>query len=1118
MICPTDDDLRLFLDAQAGAEGPAIESHLEECESCRQAIERLTLDPSLIPPPFQPTAISPFLEELKRSPPSPSLSPSDSARPEIPGYILSRVIGRGGMGVVYEAVQESLGRTVAVKVLADGPFAPAGLRERFRREGRVIARLHHLNVVRVIEVGEADGTPYLVLEYVAGRSLAEQLTGSPWAPRRAAEMVLTLAGAIHFAHEHGVIHRDLKPANVLLDGDTPKVADFGLAGFLSADTEPTTRHSHGILGTPEYAAPEQLGGSSRQTSIGPAADVYSLGAILYELLTGRPPFANANPVDTITQSLYADPISPARLERSIPRDIETVCLKCLEKQPQRRYATANELAEDLGRFITGAPVMARPVGQVEQAARWLRRHPVHLASLLASITLVLVCWLFLTLLLQSQVKQTDAERQARHTADARFISEEMGLRSATRRLIESDIDLKLALCEQGEVARGLEGLKAILGREDLPPELKRVIRHNIGGWGYRNATLLADLPFGAAVTRVGLTPDGAFLAATSAQEFTVWDTKTGERCYGPIRLRKPVVGMRIAPDGKMLVFGSAELMICVPVEDDFMVDTETYPADIADVSFAPDGGRFAVATTDGEVRLVSTKPSDVPKSWHISGTPTSVGFHPDGKGLFIGTRLGGVEAVTFTEARARTLATFPAEVRQVKVTHSGKHVAVALANDTIEILDATNGKSVSTTPLNPRRKLSKMILPPRADIIIGGCGDHQPNAPGECVGWSLPNGRRRQTLAFDGEVVDIAASEDGYHLLAGGGHRSASLWIGQPWRPSPIRLGDAGYVSSVALDRNGLTAAVAHLPGPRYARPNLACIRLWQLPVDQRTGFHFPFEGLSTFASATSAPTLVASDLTGNVVACNSNTGELLGPPLNLSIRVRSFAVHPAGEMALAVTDLSYHLIHLRTGNRQDFKSMNNYPKAAFSSTGDLFAVNSENETVEVYRTTQPEKPLRIFRHREFVVGIHFSPDDHRVALCGIDGIVSVWDLRSGAEVFRLPTGNPGHAIAFSPDGRRIAFAGRDRTLTLLDAETGTVTAKPIPTMEVINRLTWNTENHILANGVDGAVRLFDAETGRAVGPAFPVTASGSALSHTGDCVFIGEPGSGIRGWKLWKP
>ncbi|MGL6094546.1 MAG: serine/threonine-protein kinase, partial [Fimbriiglobus sp.] len=376
MTCPPDDALWQFLDARAGVQTAVIETHLEGCDRCRQAVDRLAADPVVVPRNSRLSDTVPFLEALKRTPPAVAVLPGEPVRPTIPGYTLTRVIGRGGMGLVYEAVQQSLGRTVAVKVLADGPFAPPDLRERFRREGQVIARLHHPNVVQVIEVGESDGTPFLVLEYVAGLSLADHLTGTPWSPRRAAEIVLPLARAIQSAHEHGVIHRDLKPANVLLDDGVPKVADFGLAGFRSDDVSSATRHSHGVFGTPEYAAPEQLAGSSARSPVGPAADVYALGAILYELLTGRPPFSNANPVDTITQSLHADPIPPTRLERSIPRDIETVCLKCLEKQPRLRYATADDLADDLGRFLAGGEVAARPVGQVEHTIRWFRRHPV----------------------------------------------------------------------------------------------------------------------------------------------------------------------------------------------------------------------------------------------------------------------------------------------------------------------------------------------------------------------------------------------------------------------------------------------------------------------------------------------------------------------------------------------------------------------------------------------------------------------------------------------------------------------------------------------------------------------------------------------------------------------
>jgi WD40 repeat protein len=1080
------------------------------------------LDPVVVSTPTPIGETVPFLERLKRTPPAIVLSPPEPTRPTIPGYTLTRLIGRGGMGLVYEAMQQSLGRAVAVKVLADGPCAPSDLRERFQREGQVIARLRHPNIVQVIEVGEFEGTPYLVLEYVAGQSLADHLTGTPWAPRRAAELVRDIARGIETAHELLIIHRDLKPGNVLLDGVTPKVADFGLASLRSADAQPMTRHSHRVLGTPEYSAPEQLAGPSSRSPVGPAADVYALGAILYELLTARPPFSNANPVDTITQVLHADPIWPTRLDRGIPRDIETICLKCLEKHPRRRYPTAAALADDLDRFLDGKVVSARPVSQFEQVVRWFRRHPVHLTLTLTAFVLLLVSGVFLTLLWQSDLKQSAVERQARRDADQRADAEEGARRAATRRMIESEVDLNLALCEQGEVVRGLEGLRGVLRRGEVPPEFDRLIRFNLAGWQYRLATPVADLPLKQTAQHVALTPDGSLVMVAAGRELTVWETRTGVRRSEPVLFRKPVGGVRTSSDGKTLVaFAGAELATCSwAAEGSLPVTTDAYPADIVDVAFAAASDTFAVATADRRVRLVSIDPRQKPNPWRVSATPTSVSFRPDGSGLFVGTVSGSMETISMADSAVRTLADFPTAVRQVAATRSGSHVAVALADNSIEILDAATGKSVSR-PVDHRYALRKIVLPGAADIVIGGYGEGQPHNTGECIAWHVPSGQRRQSVTFDGEVVDVASSLDGSRLLAGGGHRSASLWVGHPWRPTPLRLGndrDSGYVRAVALDSRGSIAAVSHHPSPQYAGHHSPSVRIWRMPVDQRTALYIPYDGLYTLAVAGAAPVIAAADRTGGVAAWDAETGHPIGREFHLPHRVRSLTLHPAGELAVAYTHRGYHLLHLRTGAQEEYPKANNYAKATFSNTGEWFALNSEDKAVDIYRTTQPDKPVRSLPHGEFVVSTHFSKDDRRIALCGLHGTISVRNFPDGAEVFRHSTGSPGQAVAFSPDAAALAVSFRDRTLSLLNADTGQPLMMPILTTDIINRLSWTSENQILASGVDGTVRLYDALTGRAVGPTFPVTAAAVALSPTSDALYVGEADSGIRGWKLWRP
>jgi tetratricopeptide (TPR) repeat protein len=340
--------------------------------------------------------------------------PADRALPAVPGYEVLSELGRGGMGVVYLARQEALNRVVALKMLRLGRQASARDRARFQGEARLAARLQHPNIVQVHEVGEHDGLAYFSMELVAGASLAERAAGGPQPPRDAARLAAVVARALHYAHERGVVHRDLKPANVLLDAPLdgaaaswgePKVTDFGLAKNLD-DPSGETRPGD-LIGTPSYMAPEQAGAAG---SVGPLADVYALGAILYELLTGRPPFKGQTAAETVYQVLHAEVVPPCRLRPQVPRDLETVCLKCLERDPRRRYASARALADDLESFLDGRPIRARPLGVWGRAGKWCRRRPAVAAllgvSAAAAVALGLVLW-----------SQGAAER--RRLADAR---------------------------------------------------------------------------------------------------------------------------------------------------------------------------------------------------------------------------------------------------------------------------------------------------------------------------------------------------------------------------------------------------------------------------------------------------------------------------------------------------------------------------------------------------------------------------------------------------------------------------------------------------------------------------------------------------------------------------
>jgi eukaryotic-like serine/threonine-protein kinase len=345
-------------------------------------------------------------------------------------YELLEEIARGGMGVVYRARQVSLGRTVALKMLLVGNLARPEEVKRFHAEASVAAALQHPNIVAIHEVGVREDQHYLVMDYVQGPTLAQLVAGKPLVGKRAAGYLKTLAEAIHYAHARGILHRDLKPSNVLIDTfDQPRVTDFGLAKRLSdsqiSTLNPQLTLTGQVLGSPSYMAPEQAG--SKHGRVSRITDVYALGAILYHLLVGRPPFAGETLPDTLKQVLECEPVSPRLLNPSVPRDLETICLKCLEKEPQRRYATAQELADELGRVLSGQPVHARRIRNTEKAWRWCRRHPA--VASLSGATLLLL----LTLLIGSPIavvriaSARDAERGQHLLAEQRLYPADMNL-------------------------------------------------------------------------------------------------------------------------------------------------------------------------------------------------------------------------------------------------------------------------------------------------------------------------------------------------------------------------------------------------------------------------------------------------------------------------------------------------------------------------------------------------------------------------------------------------------------------------------------------------------------------------------------------------------------------
>jgi serine/threonine protein kinase/tetratricopeptide (TPR) repeat protein/WD40 repeat protein len=542
-----------------------------------------------------------------------------SSLPAVPGYEVLKELGRGGMGVVYWAWQSSLSRTVALKMILAGAHAGAQELARFRTEAEAVARLDHPHIVQVYEVGQAGQCPYLALEYVDGGSLAQRLNGTPLPARPAARLTELVARAVEAAHQKGVVHRDLTPANVLLartdaaqrvplgspeeaEYYEPKVTDFGLAK-LRVGGGPTLTHTGAVLGTPSYMAPEQARGHVKE--IGPATDVYALGAILYELLTGRPPFKAETPLETLLQVQSQEPVAPSRLQPKLARDLTTICLKCLAKEPGKRYGSAEDLAEDLRRFLAGEPIRARSITRVERLWRWCRRKPA-VASLLTAVALLLVTIAAVATVaavrLNTALTQTeDAERQARLREAEALVGWAHGIRYSRR---------------PGQRFEALAALKkaAAIGRElGQPPQWFDQLRNDaIAALALADVHITDSFPgFPPGILRADLSHDFQLYART-----TLKGACSVRRVADDVEIaRLPDLGETAAAGfgpGRLLVFyngSSRRVQLWDLAGPDPVRRLNPRPGD-TDWNFRADGKLFALGNHDGSLKVYATDTGD----------------------------------------------------------------------------------------------------------------------------------------------------------------------------------------------------------------------------------------------------------------------------------------------------------------------------------------------------------------------------------------------------------------------------------------------------------------------------------------------------------------------------
>ncbi len=633
-------------------------------------------------------------------------------------YELLNEIARGGMGVVYKARQASLNRIVAIKMILSGEMARESDVQRFHTEAEAAAKLKHPGIVQIYEIGEENNQHYFSMEFVDGANLGEMVRDYPLPAREAAQLVLNVAEAIEYAHEQGVLHRDLKPSNVLLDSrGEVKVTDFGLAKQLDSDQHLTQTGQ--ILGTPSYMPPEQASGND--ALMGPTADVYSLGAVLYHLVTQRPPFAAATPLETIHQVINHEPVSPRLLEKNLPKDVETICQKCLQKEPHRRYLRASELAEDLQRFLDNRPILARPISRVERVWRWCHRNPV-VAGLSAAVTLLLLALGIagpITAYKQMSLVREKSALLTRATNSANV---------AQRKTQEAQKERRAAVSAEREAVASREKTEATLARSnfllaqarwdnnrvaDARELLHRVPRQhrNFEWYLSRRQFEGSDVTlYGHTgdVTSVSFSPDGMRIASSGSArrrfpgsgEIKLWDASTGKELHTLNGHTDNVNSVRFSPDGTRIASGSCDdtirLWDASTGEELHTLDGHT--DDVTSVSFSPDGTRIASGSTDQTIKLWDASTG---KEIHTLNGHTrdvrSVSFGPDGTRIASGSwdqtiRLWDAS----TGEELHTLKGHTNWVTSVSFSPDGTRIASGSSDQTIRLWDASKGEELYT--------------------------------------------------------------------------------------------------------------------------------------------------------------------------------------------------------------------------------------------------------------------------------------------------------------------------------------------------------------------------------------------------------------------------------------
>ncbi|HLX95358.1 MAG TPA: protein kinase [Verrucomicrobiae bacterium] len=971
-------------------------------------------------------------------------------------YELLEEIARGGMGVVYRARQLSLNRIVAVKVVLHGPFSSPDFVRRFRNEAQVIAALRHPNIVAIHEIGEHQGNHFISLEFIDGKSFAELARERPLSAIRAARYVKTIAEAVEHAHQRGVLHRDLKPSNVLLDVfDQPRVTDFGLAKLVTHDQELTTTGQ--VLGSPNYMPPEQAMGKSSEGTV--QSDVYSLGAILYELLTGRPPFQGETLQAVLAQVQDTEPVLPRRLNPATPMDLQTICLKCLQKEPARRYRSAQELADDLGRFLESKPIRARPVPLAERAWLWCRRRPL-LASvgggLVAAIVLgvsgILWEWRQAEFHAQGEIKQRlIAERDA---AETRLNLYAADIAAATQAIQNGNFGL---------ARRTLEQLRPKPGEADLRGFEWRYL------WTLCRGDQLVTLPgHKLTVTCADFSPDGTLLATGDQDgKVKIWKMPVPKLLITLDVTTNAAWSVAFTPDGKSLVTGydrgvafwSTESwrrqkdfpgeMAAISKTGDLLATAESSPfywepartvkvfnwltgellGELDSVgrvlALSPDGKLLAVAGANRGIKIWDTASRKLLRDWPTKTPVWSLNFSPDGRELLSAGWSSDVSLWPLdglSQPRIFSCGSFHAW--SATFSKGGETIATTSSDQTVRLWDRTSLTLKSVLHGHDNEVWCAAFSPDGKFLATGG-KDHN------VMLWSLdvrPRGLR--VMAHDREL-SLQFSPDGKRLATFDPQvGNAALW-------DMDRITETGSITGrvvIGFSSDGKSSALFDasnlklqfwLPDGKTLRKE---VRLAGAPLENSP---------ACCATSPDGRFFFAIDANGMIRVWNAETGQLLQTFNGPMPPIRN-AILSSGGTYLAISEERDHFVYLfncADGSERHLTGHIDFVSGlSFSPDGQTLATGSMDGTIRLWNVANGDTLASLSGHMEEVTDVAFSPDGRTLASLGHNEAIKLWHLPTRREVFSETMTNAGLRLQFSPDGRRLAVSMDDNTVSLLEA------------------------------------------------------------------------------------